>query len=124
MGHIVTPIVSKVQEKILNNRCRTVFYYTKSKTGTALFFTLFAIPFVLGEIFGLTMLLKVTSVTLVLFLLTAGAMHVIFIPPAESSNFCRTPADGPSGRLQAFPRRRGCGPHGSRGSSRADAGGV
>jgi hypothetical protein len=56
-------------------------------TGTALFFTLFAIPFVLGELFGLSILLSVTSVTLVFFLLTAGAIHVIFFHLLKAPTF-------------------------------------
>jgi uncharacterized membrane protein YgcG len=55
--------------------------------GGAVFLTLFAVPFVLGEIFGLGMLLRFTSVTLVFFLLTAGFMHVLFFHLLKAPTF-------------------------------------
>ncbi len=56
-------------------------------TGSALFITLFAAPFVAGEIFGVIILLRATSVTLVFFLLTVGVMHVIFFHLLKAPTF-------------------------------------
>ncbi len=47
--------------------------------GGALFFTAFSIPFVFGEIMGFTFLVKFTSISLGIFLLAAGALHILFV---------------------------------------------
>jgi hypothetical protein len=47
--------------------------------GGAILITLFAIPFVLGEIVGLIFLMKTTSLALVIFVVSAGLLHILFV---------------------------------------------
>jgi uncharacterized membrane protein YgcG len=50
-----------------------------ASTGKALFVSAFAVPFVFGEVMGFAFLLKMTSLSLVLFVLGAGFLHVLFL---------------------------------------------
>jgi uncharacterized membrane protein YgcG len=47
--------------------------------GKALFSSLFAIPFLLGEVMGFFILFKSTSLSLVLFVAASGCLHVLFL---------------------------------------------
>jgi len=49
-----------------------------SKTGSAIFLTLFAIPFIFAELVALAILMRTTSVSLVLFVIASGLLHILF----------------------------------------------
>jgi len=49
------------------------------KTGSAIFLTLFGIPFVFAELVVLGILMKTTSMSLVLFVIASGALHILFL---------------------------------------------
>jgi len=55
--------------------------------GKAVFATLFAIPFLLGEVMGFFFLLKMTSLALVLFVLASGGLHVLFLYLLKAPTF-------------------------------------
>jgi uncharacterized membrane protein YgcG len=63
---------------------RSILYPHKSAfaevadTGKAVFSSLFAIPFLLGEVMGFVFLLKMTSLAMVLFVLASGGLHILF----------------------------------------------
>jgi hypothetical protein len=46
--------------------------------GKAVLFTAFSLPFLAGEVFGISMLAMTTSVTIVIILLATVAMHILF----------------------------------------------
>jgi uncharacterized membrane protein YgcG len=52
--------------------------FTISSTAKALFLSVFAIPFLFGEAFGITMLAKTASITFVVFLVCSGILHAVF----------------------------------------------
>jgi Predicted membrane protein (DUF2207) N-terminal domain/Predicted membrane protein (DUF2207) C-terminal domain len=45
----------------------------------AIFLTIFAIPFLFGEVFGIIMLARTASISIVIFLLAAATIHGIFV---------------------------------------------
>ena len=47
-------------------------------TGKAVLYTVFAIPFLFGEVMGFVFLLKITSLAMVLFVLASGGLHILF----------------------------------------------
>jgi hypothetical protein len=55
--------------------------------GKALFYTLFAIPFLGGEIMGLVFLTKVTSLAFAIFLLVSGILHGVFVHLMKAPTF-------------------------------------
>ena len=55
--------------------------------GKALFYTLFAIPFLGGEILGLFLLSKVTSLSFGVFLIATGILHGIFVHLTKAPTF-------------------------------------
>jgi len=58
-----------------------------SDTGKAIFATVFAVPFLFGEVMGFAFLLKITSLALVLFLLAAGLLHILFLYLMKAPTF-------------------------------------
>jgi len=56
-------------------------------TGKALFVTAGCIPFLFGEAVGLFLLLKLTSLALVLFVLTTGGLHLLFLYLMKAPTF-------------------------------------
>jgi uncharacterized membrane protein YgcG len=50
-----------------------------SDIGKALFLTIFSIPFLAGEVMGFVSLLKFSSPSLVIFLISCGALHILFL---------------------------------------------
>jgi uncharacterized membrane protein YgcG len=56
-------------------------------TGKALFYTLFAIPFLGGEIMGLAFLAKSTSLPFGVFLVASGALHGVFVHLMKAPTF-------------------------------------
>jgi uncharacterized membrane protein YgcG len=55
--------------------------------GKALFISLFAIPFLLGEVGAFYILFKTTSLTLVLFVVACGCLHVLFLHLMKAPTF-------------------------------------
>jgi uncharacterized membrane protein YgcG len=55
--------------------------------GKAVYYSLFAIPFLLGEVMGFFFLLKGTSLSLVLFVLASGCLHVLFLHLMKAPTF-------------------------------------
>lgn len=55
--------------------------------GKALFLTAFAIPFCFGEVMGFAFLLKMASLSLVLFIFASGILHVLFLHPLKAPTF-------------------------------------
>jgi uncharacterized membrane protein YgcG len=55
--------------------------------GAALFFTAFSIPFVFGELMGFIFLVKFTSISLGVFLIAAGALHILFVYLLKAPTF-------------------------------------
>jgi len=49
------------------------------KTGSTIFLTLFAIPFIFAELVVLAILMRTTSVSLVLFVIASGLLHILFL---------------------------------------------
>jgi uncharacterized membrane protein YgcG len=58
-----------------------------SDTGKSLFITVFAIPFLFGEVMGFWFLLKLTSLALVIFLLASGILHILFLYLMKAPTF-------------------------------------
>jgi len=58
-----------------------------ANAGKALLLTGFAVPFLLGEVMGFTFLLKFTSLSLVLFVLGSGCLHVLFLYLLKAPTF-------------------------------------
>jgi len=56
-------------------------------TGKALFYTLFAIPFLGGEVMGLTFLAKFTSLSFGIFLVATGILHGFFVHLMKAPTF-------------------------------------
>jgi hypothetical protein len=56
-------------------------------TGKALFYTLFAIPFLGGEIMGLAFLAKTTSLSFGIFLVATGILHGVFVHLMKAPTF-------------------------------------
>ncbi|HWY06033.1 MAG TPA: DUF2207 domain-containing protein [Candidatus Acidoferrales bacterium] len=56
-------------------------------TGKALFYTLFAIPFLGGEIMGFAFLAKSTSLSFGLFLVVSGILHGVFVHLMKAPTF-------------------------------------
>ncbi|HXC46660.1 MAG TPA: DUF2207 domain-containing protein [Candidatus Sulfotelmatobacter sp.] len=56
-------------------------------TAQALFLTIFAIPFLFGEVFGVTMLARTASISIVVFLLAAAIIHGIFVHLMKAPTF-------------------------------------
>jgi uncharacterized membrane protein YgcG len=50
-----------------------------SDIGKALFLTVFSIPFLAGEVMGFVFLLKFSSPSLMIFLISCGALHILFL---------------------------------------------
>jgi uncharacterized membrane protein YgcG len=69
---LVNEIVVKWRHAIRNRGVRVV------DAGGALFMTLFSLPFIAGEIFGISILGYATSVTTIIFLLLAGLTNYAF----------------------------------------------
>jgi uncharacterized membrane protein YgcG len=63
----------------------------RTLTGTALaqamFLTLFAIPFLFGEVFGITMFAHTASIPIVVFLIAAAIVHGIFVHLMKAPTF-------------------------------------
>ena len=55
--------------------------------GKALFLTLFAIPFLAGEVFGLFLLAKFTSLSFGVFLIATGILHGVFVHLMKAPTF-------------------------------------
>jgi len=55
--------------------------------GKALLITLFTIPFALGEVMGLAFLMKFTSLTFVLFVISSGLLHGLFLHLMRAPTF-------------------------------------
>jgi hypothetical protein len=55
--------------------------------GKAIFLTLFAIPFLAGEAFGLFLLAKLTSLSFGVFLITTGILHGVFVHLMKAPTF-------------------------------------
>jgi len=55
--------------------------------GKALFYTLFAIPFLGGEILGFLFLTKVTSLSFCIFLVASGILHGVFVHLMKAPTF-------------------------------------
>lgn len=55
--------------------------------GKAVYYSLFAIPFLFGEVMGFFFLLKSTSLSLVLFVLASGCLHVLFLHLMKAPTF-------------------------------------
>jgi hypothetical protein len=55
--------------------------------GKAMFLTLFAIPFLGGEVLGLTFLAKVTSLSFGIFLVATGILHGVFVHLMKAPTF-------------------------------------
>jgi hypothetical protein len=53
----------------------------------AIFLTLFAIPFLFGEVFGVIMLARTASISIVIFLLVAAIIHGIFVHLMKAPTF-------------------------------------
>jgi len=53
----------------------------------AIFLTIFAIPFLLGEVFGIIMLARTASISIVIFLLVAAMIHGIFVHLMKAPTF-------------------------------------
>src|SRR5271157_596491 len=49
------------------------------KAGSAIFLTLFSIPFVFAELVVLAILMRTTSMSLVLFVIASGLLHILFL---------------------------------------------
>jgi hypothetical protein len=57
------------------------------KTGSAIGLTLFAIPFVFAELVALAILMRTTSVSLVLFVIASGLLHILFLYLMKAPTF-------------------------------------
>ena len=55
--------------------------------GKAVFLTLFAIPFLFGEVFGLFLLAKLTSLSFGVFLIATGILHGVFVHLMKAPTF-------------------------------------
>src|SRR5208283_4061519 len=55
--------------------------------GTAVFYSLFAVPFLLAEAAAFFILLKTTSVSLVCFVVACGFLHVLFLHLMKAPTF-------------------------------------
>src|SRR5208283_2388461 len=56
-------------------------------TVKAIFITFFCIPFVGGEVLGLFILLKISSLALVAFIIASGALHIVFLYLMKAPTF-------------------------------------
>jgi uncharacterized membrane protein YgcG len=63
----------------------------RNSTGTAaaqaIFLTIFAIPFLFGEAFGITMLARTASVPIIIFLLASAIIHGVFVHLMKAPTF-------------------------------------
>jgi hypothetical protein len=57
------------------------------KIGSAIGLTLFAIPFVFAELVALAILMRTTSVSLVLFVIASGLLHILFLYLMKAPTF-------------------------------------
>jgi hypothetical protein len=55
--------------------------------GKAMFLTVFAIPFLAGEVFGLFLLAKFTSISFGIFLIATGILHGVFVHLMKAPTF-------------------------------------
>ena len=61
--------------------------FSGSALAQAIFLTLFAIPFLLGEVFGIVMLARTASISIVIFLLAAAIIHGVFVHLMKAPTF-------------------------------------